>query len=512
MSISSFNKLPQYFSIIIALGPNGEFGYKNNLPWEPIIEDISFFYKTTITSPNLLKKNVVIMGRKTFESIGSPLKSRINMIVTRSSQDFYTYDKEPGLINYCTSLDHALYESGQLVKLGKINKIFVIGGHEILKEAIKSRFCEEIICTRINPKQNVNINSDVSFEIPLNQYSLTQETTQETDKFNLSFQRYKQNISSPEDSYLNLLKTVISTGKTRSNRTNIDTLSITGGHLEVEMYEYGFPLFTTKRVYFKGIVHELLFFISGKTQTKVLEDKNVNIWKGNTSRSFLDKSEYNFINKLKEGDMGNGYGFQWRHFGAVRSPNEQLEIGQGGFDQLSYVIEGIKTVIKDPSSSLGRRLVISAWNPVDLDKQALPPCHMLVQFIVNFPDKEKEESKQEQIKLDCCVTMRSNDGGCGTPFNVSSYALLTYMICNVINYNFDKKEVLVPGKLVINMHDMHVYKNHIEGINEMFKRTPRIWPTLKITRDHSSIDNFLENSFELTDYYPHPEIKMEMAV
>jgi thymidylate synthase len=233
-----------------------------------------------------------------------------------------------------------------------------------------------------------------------------------------------------------------------------------------------FPLLTTKRVFWSGVAEELLFFISGKTDTKILEEKGVNIWKGNTSREFLDKRG---LQHLEEGEYGKSYGYQWRHFGDK-------------VDQLQELIDGIK---KDPYS---RRHYMTAWNPLELDNIPLPACHLSCQFYVS----------PKNNKLSCQVYMRSCDIFLGLPFNIASYALLTYMICHLTN--------LQPHNLSFCLGDSHIYKNHIEQCKEMIVRDLKPLPTLKIKREVKDIDDFKFEDFEVINYNPHPTIKAEMAV
>ncbi|KFO27108.1 Thymidylate synthase [Fukomys damarensis] len=219
-----------------------------------------------------------------------------------------------------------------------------------------------------------------------------------------------------------------------------------------------FPLLTTKRVFWKGVLEELLWFIKGSTNAKELSSKGVKIWDANGSRDFLDSLGFS---SRQEGDLGPVYGFQWRHFGADYKDMDSDYSGQG-VDQLQKVIDTIKTNPDD------RRIIMCAWNPKDLPLMALPPCHALCQFyVVNG-------------ELSCQLYQRSGDMGLGVPFNIASYALLTYMVA------------------------------HITGLQ--LQREPRPFPKLRILRTVETIDDFTAEDFELEGYNPHPAIKMEMAV
>jgi len=243
-----------------------------------------------------------------------------------------------------------------------------------------------------------------------------------------------------------------------------------------------FPLLTTKRVFWTGVVHELLWFMQGSTNAKLLQEKGVRIWDGNASRSFLDSRG---LKHYEEGDLGPVYGFQWRHWGA-EYVNMQHDYTGKGIDQLMQVIETIK---KDPNS---RRIIMSAWNPSDIDKMALPPCHMFCQFYV------------ANNELSCQMYQRSADMGLGVPFNIASYSLLTRIIAQVCN--------LQCGDFVHVIGDCHVYLNHVEPLKLQLQRKPKKFPKLKINPNINKIEQFTFDDFKIIDYDPYPAIKMQMAV
>ena len=242
------------------------------------------------------------------------------------------------------------------------------------------------------------------------------------------------------------------------------------------------PLLTTKRVFWKGVLEELLWFIKGSTNANELKEKGIKIWDGNSSREFLDKQ--GFYDR-EEGDLVPIYGFQWRHFGA-RYIDMHTDYTNQGIDQLSEVINKLKT---NPSD---RRIIMTAWNPIDIPNMALPPCHCFVQFYV------------ANDELSCMLYQRSGDVGLGVPFNIASYSLLTYMIAHVTG--------LKLGEFVHTIGDAHVYLNHIDGLEEQLKREPRPFPKLNIKRKVENIDDFKYDDFELIDYNPHAIIKLDMAV
>ncbi|KAM9712886.1 thymidylate synthase [Menidia menidia] len=284
-----------------------------------------------------------------------------------------------------------------------------------------------------------------------------------------------------ERGYLDTVRYIIQAGRHKGDRTGTGVRSVFGAQMRYNLRDQ-FPLLTTKRVFWKGILEELLWFIKGSTNAKELSEKGVKIWDANGSRAFLDKLGFT---EREEGDLGPVYGFQWRHYGAEYKNMREDYTGQG-VDQLQNVIDTIKTNPDD------RRIIMCAWNPKDLPQMALPPCHALCQFYVC--DGE----------LSCQLYQRSADMGLGVPFNIASYALLTYMIAHITG--------LKPGDFVHTLGDAHVYVNHIQPLEEQLQRDVRPFPKLKINRKVESIDDFRKEDFEISDYNPHPTIKMEMAV
>jgi thymidylate synthase len=284
-----------------------------------------------------------------------------------------------------------------------------------------------------------------------------------------------------EQDYLDLVKKIIEQGHLRTDRTNVGTTSLFGTQLRCNLQD-GFPLLTTKKMAWKAIVAELLWFISGKTDAKILQQQGVSIWNGNSSREYLDKLGFNH---RQEGDLGPVYGFQWRHFGA-KYIDCKADYNNQGVDQLAELIHKIKTNPHD------RRLLICSWNPVDIPIMALPPCHLLCQFYV-----------QDKI-LSCQMYQRSADMGLGVPFNMASYALLTHLIAHVCD--------LQVGQLIMTFGDTHVYTNHIEALQTQLDRQPGQLPTIKINTDVKDIDNITIDDILLQNYVHQGVVKMDMAV
>ncbi|KII74348.1 Thymidylate synthase [Thelohanellus kitauei] len=284
-----------------------------------------------------------------------------------------------------------------------------------------------------------------------------------------------------EYQYLDLCRKVIEEGVYKDDRTKTGTKSIFGAHMRFNLRD-SFPLLTTKSVFWKGIVHELLWIIKGSTDTKILSDAGIHFWDGNSSREYLDS--LGFVDR-EVGDLGPVYGFQWRHFGAKCIDKNTDYTGQG-VDQLLGVIDKIKTNPND------RRIVMSAWNPVDIKEMALPPCHILSQFYVSNGE------------LSCQLYQRSGDLGLGVPFNIASYSLLTHMIAHICG--------LKVGDFVHCIGDAHVYMNHVDALKIQIEREPYPFPVLKINRKVESIDDFRFEDFEIVGYKHHPKIQMQMSV
>lgn len=285
--------------------------------------------------------------------------------------------------------------------------------------------------------------------------------------------------------YIDLCNYILNNGVKKEDRTGTGTISVFGYQMRFNLKE-GFPLLTTKKVHLKSIIHELLWFISGSTNIKYLVDNDVRIWNDwpydlyKKSPDYHGESIEEFAAKIKEsdefsqkyGNLGPVYGKQWRDF--------------NGVDQLSNLIEQIK---KNPNS---RRLIISAWNPAEVDQMALPPCHSFMQFYV------------AEGKLSCQLYQRSADVFLGVPFNIASYALFTMMIAQVCD--------LEPGDFVHTLGDAHIYLNHLEQINKQIKRSLRPLPKMQINPNVKSIFDFKYEDFTLLDYNPHSGIKGKVAV
>lgn len=261
--------------------------------------------------------------------------------------------------------------------------------------------------------------------------------------------------------YLDLLQRIMDTGVIKTDRTGTGTKSVFAHQMRFDLNE-GFPLLTTKKVHLKSIIHELLWFISGDTNIKYLKDNKVTIWD-----EWADEN----------GDLGPVYGHQWRSWPA---PDGRR------VDQLKDVIEMIRN---NPDS---RRMLVCAWNPGEIDKMALPPCHCLFQFYV------------ADGKLSCQLYQRSADTFLGVPFNIASYALLTMMIAQDCGLGL--------GEFIHTTGDTHIYLNHFDQVNEQLSRTPRALPKMKLNPEIKSVFDFKYEDFSLEEYDPWPAIKAPVAV
>ena len=301
--------------------------------------------------------------------------------------------------------------------------------------------------------------------------------------------------------YLELLKHVMDNGVDKSDRTGVGTRSVFGYQTRYNLQE-GFPLLTTKKVFIRGIIHELLWFLTGDTNIKYLVRNNVKIWNEWSFQGYLEETGQDkelerysdawhekllwFVNQMKEsdefadkwGELGPIYGKQWRDF--------------GGVDQIKQVVN----MIKHDSNS--RRIIVSGWNVPEIEKlihdhnRAPPPCHTLFQFMV------------VNGKLSCQLYQRSADAFLGVPFNIASYALLTIMLAQVTG--------LEAGEFIHTFGDLHIYKNHFDQVKEQLSRTPKKIPQMKINSDKKDIFDFTIDDFEVIGYEPEPAIKAPIAV
>jgi thymidylate synthase len=280
------------------------------------------------------------------------------------------------------------------------------------------------------------------------------------------------------EQYSELVEKIIANGIKEIGR-NGSTYSLFGEMMRFSLENL--PMITTKKISFKNIIEELLWFIRGDTNNQLLKNKGVNIWNTNSSRKFLDSVGL----KNEENDLGPIYGHQWRHFNAPYSSCYEDYSGKG-VDQLQNIIDALK----NPEKRYSRRLVMSAWNPQQIDEMALPPCHVMTQFNVHGN------------VLSCVLYQRSADVGLGMPYNITSYSILTCLLAHHCD--------LIPGEFIYMVGNTHIYENHIEGLKEQIIREPFPLPTLKILNKYENINEYTSSDFELNSYKCHPPIKLEM--
>ncbi len=279
--------------------------------------------------------------------------------------------------------------------------------------------------------------------------------------------------------YLDMLRHILAYGTEKGDRTGTGTISVFGYQIRFDLSE-GFPLLTTKKMYTRGIFAELMWFLRGDTNIRTLVEQKVNIWNADAYRAyrgsldFQGETEEEFVEKIltdddfaaRQGDLGPVYGAQWRNF--------------GGVDQIQRVITSLE---KSPDS---RRHIVTAWNPVDVDTMALPPCHVLFQFYVS------------DGKLSCQLYQRSADAFLGVPFNIASYAALTMMMAHVLGYE--------PGEFVHTFGDLHIYKNHTKQVREQLRRKPYPLPKLWLNPEIKDLFDFTIKDIKVKDYQYHERL------
>lgn len=460
------------FSLIVAVDGGNGIAKEGQIPWTSSA-DRKFFRETTMGKG----RNVVIMGRVTYEAIPPefrPLEGRTCIVISR----IWKAEEHPDCV-VCPSIAEALKYVGMTMK--KFDDIFVYGGEQIYSQIISDYLylCDRIYVTKY--KKNYDCDQyfpfdDISHFRKIGEPILTKDYSRFT---------FEPGIRHNEYSYLDAMERILDEGETKTDRTGTGTLSVFGDiNLKFDISER-IPILTTKKIKYDNIIKELLFFISGKTNTKILESQDVNIWKDNTSRAFLDDLGLDY----EEGVMGPMYPHQWRHAGHEYTGYDDDSNNQG-IDQLKEMINEIRS---QPHS---RRLLVNTWSVPDLKKMVLPPCHFAFQFNVSADHKF----------LDCKVYQRSGDMFLGIPYNIASYAMLTYMVAHITG----KK----PRNLYFTIGDAHIYSNLVSQTRRQLSRTPFPFPKLSFRRGMKlkEIDDFTFDSFVIQDYKSHEYIGGKMAV
>jgi len=301
-------------------------------------------------------------------------------------------------------------------------------------------------------------------------------------KTSLEHIKYRNNIKHDENQYLNLIDDILKENDEFIGR-NGKTLAVFGSAMHFSLENNIIPFLTTKKLAWKTCLKELLWFIKGQTSNNILNNQKVNIWNGNSTREYLDSRG---LSHYKENDLGPIYGFQWRHFNAEYNDCD-TDYSNKGIDQLASIIEQLK----NPETRNSRRLIMTAWNPCQLNEMALPPCHILCQFNVS-----------KNNKLSCSLYQRSGDVGLGVPFNIASYSFLTHLIAHHTG--------LIAHEFVYYLGNAHIYDDHIEGLKTQIERQPYTFPKLTITNNYNSIEDYTINDFNIENYEFHENINLLM--
>jgi len=465
-----------FFDIIVAYDDNFGIGKDGKIPWL-IPGDLDRFRQITTKTNDPTKRNMIIMGSGTFKSIGRILPNRLNVILSKKEVKTVNSTNDKIILN---TLSEAL-SYGFSNK--SIERIFVIGGQDIYREAIVNEYLRDIYTTQIMG----DYRCDRIFTIfgPGSFYEYMVEPYRQYNDYQYRYVTYRNmtfsQINESEEQYRNLVNYIINFGDRTKFRNGYGQYIFEATTLRYDLRE-GFPLTTIRSLPLRSIFSELIWMLSGSTDVLDLKKRGCHIWDANSSRGFLDS---NGKSHLKEFDVGPTYGFQWRHFGAIYVDCKTNYKGLG-FDQLTNLIENLKY---NPES---RRHVVSLWNPRDIDDAALPPC--MYEFVFNVGNR---------TYLDMDVRIRSSDVAVGLPWNIASSALLLTMIATVTKY--------IPRKLNITLDNAHIYEQNLEKLQNVIKRTPKMYGRLSVIRIPDEVTNFQFTDFELTNYNPHPGVNFDMV-
>lgn len=426
------------FNIIMASDLTNGIGKDGKIPWSSK-EDMKHFKDKT-------KNNIVIMGRKTHESIGRQLPDRINLVLSEN----YTFEK-------------AMLETENHPD----KEVYVIGGAQVYNMILQNERYDKYIRFIYHTIINQVYNCDIRIEPYTDRFQLIN-----TDTINEGLILTYVRPNEQEIQYLNLVNNVIKYGNDRNDRTGVGTKSLFGVNIVYDINDNRIPLLTTKFVSFRSVFHELKWFLNGVPSIEYMQKNKVKIWDKNV--------------EANGGVVGPMYPWQWRHYGAEYT-HDNIN-STSGIDQIENIIELVRN---DPMS---RRILLTNWNPSDVPKGCLPPCHITFQIYVHGDDNKE---------ISGLLNMRSNDLGLGHPYNIVSYSLLLHMIAHVTN----KK----ASKLHIMLGDTHVYNNHIEPLKEQLKRHPTTFPSIKITKNTDNINDIEVDDITLFDYKHESRIFMEMS-
>lgn len=465
-----------------------------NMLWN-IKEDMTHFKNmTTGSSEKSLeshsKRSYLIMGRKTYESLPQKLHDREYIIMSRNN-------------NYGFSFEQVI----SMLDIGNPNKIYwVIGGKDIFR--LFENIVSEIYYTRINVKSNMyntEMKTLVYYDFPSMYFDLVSyEKKMCYDKvlnkeLECMFCVYKNNFKMPpisnsqECHYLSILQKTLNSQKRLTRNGN--TYSYFGDQIRFDLRK-GFPLLTTKRMFFKGIVHELLWFLKGNTNSKDLEKYGVNIWHDNSCSEFLKKCNLDY----KDGDIGPMYGFQWRHFDAEYQGCE-FDYKNDGVDQVKKVLDEMMTDIHS------RRMLMTTYNPKQASQGVLYPCHsLIIQFYI--------EKVEHELHVSLQMYQRSADVFLGLPFNISSMSLFLIIVCDYLCKNTES--IYIPKEVIISLGDIHLYESHHNQAIEQLKRCPLKFPRVYIEvldkdKKITDISDYEYEDIQLDGYYSWKNIYAKMV-
>lgn len=425
----------------------------------------------------ILTDGIIVIEQKLYDFYPKLLSICIEaaaklVIITPST----TTQKNTEIITYCTI--------SQFVPT-PFKKLWIMGGFELYKSFINQYDKIYIISVDHNLPESVGRFMPIHVSYELIQYV-------EPSDPSYKLLEYKRNASSPnirhERQHLMMIKDILDNGNLRTDRTGTGTISMFGRQMRYMVRDY-LPILTTKFVPITVIIKELLWFLRGETDVKILQKQGVHIWDGNSSREYLDKIG---LTEYEDGDMGCGYGFQWRHFGAEYEGCSK-DYTSKGFDQIAYIISELKT------NPFSRRLYFTAWNASQLSKMALPPCHVGAQFYV---EKENDGTMSLSIQF----YQRSQDVFLATNFNLVSYTILLYIIA--------KKVHMVPKEVIHTIGDTHIYTTHIDKCKMQLTRQPLPQPQLKLcdTIETKKWEEISVDDFKLIGYFSYPPIQAKMAI
>jgi thymidylate synthase len=442
------------FIILAACDEKSGLSKDGVIPWKNKQHDDIF--------KSMIAGHIVIMGRKTFSTLKHPLDSSINIVLSRTP---FTADNVIVETDFVSCVRRCLRESFT-------KKLYVMGGAEIYKLFLDYGLVNELYITHISGEYKCDVKMPNFRQMPLTK-------THHIIKGAIITHYIAENVY--ESRFLQLGKEILDAKSERLDRTKTGTLSLFGKHLEFDLSREVFPLLTSRKMFFRGIFEELMFYLRGQTDNSILVSKGINVWTPNTTREFLDGRG---LKHLPVGDMGPSYGFLFRHFGA-KYVNCQTDYAGQGVDQLANVIHKIKT---NPTN---RRIIITLWDPTNEDLCPLPPCLYNYQFYV------------DNGYLSCMMTQRSSDYAVAGGWNVATGALLTILLAKVCD--------LSPDKLIWNIGDVHVYKNLVDQFKEQLERHPNFFPRLYLEKKEN-ITDYEFKDLELLGYEPFPPIQFQLSV